>query len=103
MSKTSNTRRRRNDRSEIPVSFLPEGNPAARWAYLLVLIGLLPGPGVACGPAAAILGTIGRRVALSDEERRGLGHAYVSRVLGSIEFICGIAGFICLAKAIGWF
>ncbi len=94
-------RRRKKDRSEIPVSFLPEGNPAARWAYLFALAGLIPGLGLVCGLPAAILGILGRRAALKDEDRRGLGHAYVSRLVGPIEFACNAAGFVCIAKAFG--
>jgi hypothetical protein len=92
-------RRRRNDRSEIAVSFLPEGNPVAKRAYLLALVGLIPGLGLICGPPAIIFGTLGRRAALRDEERRGLGHAYMSRLLGAVEFACSVGGLLCLAKA----
>jgi hypothetical protein len=103
MSATSEpARRRRNDRSEQPVSFLPEGNPAARAAYLCVLIGLVPGLGLILGLPAAVLGSIGRQRALRDEERRGLGHAYVSRLLGVVEFVCGVGALLCLAKAADW-
>jgi hypothetical protein len=92
-------RRRKNDRSEVPVSFLPDGNPNARRAYVCVLLGLIPGLGLLFGPPAMILGTIGRRTALRDEFRRGLGHAYVSRLLGAIEFICNVGALACIAKA----
>ena len=75
-------RRRKNDRSEIPVSFLPDGNPNARRAYLFAVVGLIPGLGIVFGPPAVVFGIVGRRSALRDEFRRGLGHAYVSRLLG---------------------
>ena len=94
-------RRRKNDRSEVPVSFLPEGNPNARRAYLCAVFGLIPGLGLLLGPPAIVFGILGRRAALRDEFRRGLGHAYVSRLLGAIEFTFGAAGWACLAKAIG--
>jgi hypothetical protein len=94
-------RRRKNDRSEVPVSFLPEGNPNARRAYLCTVVGLIPGLGLLLGPPAIVFGTLGRRTALRDEFRRGLGHAYVSRVLGAVEFIFGAAGWACLARVIG--
>lgn len=92
-------RRRKNDRSEIPVSFLPDGNPNARRAYLCVILGLVPGLGVIFGPPAVLFGILGRRAALRDEFRRGLGHAWVSRLLGAIEFVCGAAGWACLIQA----
>jgi hypothetical protein len=93
--------RRKNDRSEIPVSFLPEGNPTARKAYLCAVIGLIPGLGLLCGPLAIILGILGRCDALRDEHQRGLGHAYVSRLLGGVEFACNAAGVMCITIAQG--
>jgi hypothetical protein len=95
-------RRRKNDRSEVPVSFLPAGNPHARRAYLCAVVGLVPGLGLLLGPLAFVFGVLGRRAALRDEFRRGLGHAYVSRVVGAVEFIVGAAGWACLARAVGW-
>jgi hypothetical protein len=96
------TARRKNDRSEIPVSFLPEGNPTARKAYLCAVIGLIPGFGLLLGPLAIFLGILGRRDALRDEHHRGLGHAYVSRLLGGVELVCNLAGALCLATSAGW-
>jgi hypothetical protein len=93
-------RRRKNDRSEVPVSFLPVGNPAARRAYLFALFGLIPGLGIVCGPPAAVFAVMGDRAAQNDEERRGRGHAYISRILGPIEFVCSAAGLFCLGKAV---
>jgi len=100
---SSPTRRRKNDRSEVPVSFLPVGNPAARRAYLFALFGLIPGLGLICGLPAVVFAIVGSRTALKDEERRGKGHAYVSRILGLIEFVCSAAGLVCLAKAFDMF
>jgi hypothetical protein len=96
-------RRRKNDRSEVPVSFLPVGNPAARRAYLFALVGLIPGLGIICGLPATVFAVIGSRAALKDDERRGRGHAYISRILGPIEFVCSAAGLVCLAKAMDLF
>ena len=95
-------RRRKNDRSEIPVSFLPEGNPNARRAYVCALVGLVPGLGLLVGPPAILFGVLGRRSAHRDEFKRGLGHAYVSRLAGLIEFLCNAAGVACIAKAAEW-
>jgi len=96
------TARRKNDRSEIPVSFLPEGNPTACKAYICAVIGLIPGLGLLFGPPAIILGFLGRRAALKDEHHRGKGHAYVSRLVGGVELVCNLAGAIVLATAAGW-
>ena len=94
-------RRRKNDRSEIPVSFLPDGNPNARRAYLCAILGLVPGLGLVFGPLAVVFGIYGRRAALRDEFHRGLGHAWVSRILGTIEFVCGAAGWAFITRAVG--
>jgi len=96
------TRRRKNDRSEVPVSFLPDGNPTACRAYVCALLGLVPGLGLLFGPPAVVLGVLGVRAARHDEHGRGLGHAWASCVLGEVEFVCGAAGWLCLAQASGW-
>ena len=97
-SKPQPVRRRKHDRSELPHSFLPDGNPAARRGYLFALFGLIPGLGIVCGPLAVILGFIGRRTARRDEQERGKGHAYASRVLGVLEIVCNAAGWFVLAS-----
>ena len=94
-------RRRRNDRSALSYSFLPEGNRPARWAYIFVLLGLIPGLGLIFSLPAIVLGIVGRRVALKDEHKRGIGHAWAGRVLGSFELLCNGAGVYCLFKAFG--
>ena len=93
-------RRRKNDRSEVPVSFLPDGNPNARRAYLCAVLGLIPGLGLLLGPPAIVFGILGRRVALKDEFQRGLGHAFVSRLVGGVELVLAAVGWACLAKAV---
>src|SRR5262245_49385898 len=94
-------RRRKNDRSEVPVSFLPDGNPHARRAYLCAVFGLIPGLGLVLGPPAVLFGVLGRRTAMRDEFQCGLGHAYMSRILGSLVFVCHGAGWACVARAAG--
>lgn len=97
----SPARRRKNDRSEVPVSFLPDGNPNARRAYLCAILGLIPGLGVVFGLPAIVFGLFGRRSALRDEFQRGLGHAWVSRAIGAVELMCNAAGWACLWMASG--
>jgi hypothetical protein len=86
-------RRRPHDRSEIRASFLPEGNRAAKWAYVCVLAGLCPGVGVVTGIAAIILGFFGRRIAKKDTEQRGLGHACMAMFFGAFEVF---------SQGVGW-
>ncbi|HKB05112.1 MAG TPA: hypothetical protein VKD90_23005 [Gemmataceae bacterium] len=95
-------RRRKNDRSEIPVSFLPEGNQTARRAYVCALLGLIPGLGPFFGPPAILLGLLGARAARRDEQKRGLGHAWASCILGEVELVSGAAGWLCLGHGLGW-
>lgn len=92
-------RRRANDRSEIPVSFLPAGNRAAKWAYICAWLGLIPGVGVVTGWPAMLLGWAGRRAAHNDEHKRGLGHAVVSMALGGIEVVSQGAGWWLLVSS----
>ena len=95
-------RRRRNDKSQVPVSFLPEGNRSARWAYLSAIFGIIPGLGIAFGPVAVVLSFFAARVAAKDEFNRGKGHANISRFFGSIETVTSVAGWACLSHALGW-
>lgn len=90
-------RRRKNDRSEIPVSFLPEGNPPARRAYICALLGLLPGLGLVFGPFAIGFSVAGLRTAAADEFHRGRSHSKISRLLGLLEVVSNAAGWTVLA------
>jgi hypothetical protein len=92
-------RRRKHDRSEVPVSFLPEGNLPARWAYIFALLGLIPGLGLLFGPLAIGFAVAGFRVAAADEFHRGRGHAKMSRLLGALEIVSNAAGWLILARA----
>ena len=90
-------RRRKHDRSEIPVSFLPEGNPPARRAYICALLGLIPGLGLLFGPLAIGFCVAGLRVAAADEFHRGRAHSKISRILGVLEIVTNAAGWAVLA------
>ena len=89
-------RRRKHDRSEIPVSFLPEGNPPARRAYICALLGLIPGLGLVFGPFAIGFSVAGLRVAAADEFHRGRGHSKISRLLGGLEIVSNAVGWAIL-------
>jgi hypothetical protein len=94
-------RRRKHDRSEVPVSFLPTGNRPARIAYLFAVFGLLPGVGLFTGPFAIGFGIVGFRRAKRDEEQKGIGHAFASQVMGLFQIACSAIGFACLFKSFG--
>jgi hypothetical protein len=42
---------------------------------------------------------VGLRTARRDPEYGGLGHAFMSRALGLVEFLTGVGGIACLARA----
>jgi hypothetical protein len=94
--------RKRPDRSETPVSFLPEGNPRARTAYICALIGLIPGLGLFFGPPAFILGRLGYATAKKDLETKGIGHAYASMILGIAETVLSAVGLALIARGLEW-
>jgi hypothetical protein len=92
--------KKRNDRSEMPVTFLPQGNPRARTAYLCAIIGLIPGVGLLLGPPAIIFGRLGYIAAKKDPETKGIGHSYISVILGIFEIIASGVGLTLLAYSL---
>jgi hypothetical protein len=94
--------RKRADRNEAPSSFLPQSNPRARSAYIGAIIGLIPIVGLVFGPFAIFFGWLGYRAAKTEPASDGLGHAFVSIVLGALEFLTNGAGLILLAVHYGW-
>jgi hypothetical protein len=95
-------KRRASDRSEIPVSFLPEGNPNARRAYLCAIIGLCPVLGLLMGPFALFWGYLGWRAGRNELEGRGVGHSFVSMILGALEIILNALGITLIAIGLEW-
>ena len=95
-------RKPRPDKSELPVSFLPEGNRPAKYAYVAALVGLVPGVGLVCGPVALVLGQVGRRRARADEQKRGVGHAALSVMLGGLEAVCNALGLYFVGLGRDW-
>jgi hypothetical protein len=95
--------RKRSDRDQVPLSFLPLRNPRARFAYLSALVGLVPGLGLLAGPFAMVYGWLGLRAGRTESVAgNGLGHAVVSMVLGSMEMVANAVGLPLLARGLGW-
>lgn len=92
--------RRRND-CNVPVSFLPQGNPPARVGYACAWLGLIPGLGVLFGLPAMLCGVAGRFHARRDPDKRGNGHAMVSIVAGFVQLTSNAAGWWLLWDASG--
>ncbi len=95
-------RTRSEDKSELPVTFLPQGNPNARRAYLCAVIGLIPGCGLLLGLPAIIFGRLGYRAGKVDPNSRGIGHAYVSMLLGGLEIAVNSIGLWLIGSHLEW-
>ena len=95
-------RRSREDKSDQPVTFLPQGNKQARRAYLSAVLGLIPGLGLVFGFPALFFGALGYRDGKRDAARRGLGHAFVSMILGVLEILVNSIGLTLIGIHFGW-
>jgi hypothetical protein len=102
-SQPKKPRRRPADPSDQPMTFLPQGNPSARRAYLCAIIGILPGLGLLLGPFALFFGFFGYRFAKRDTESRGIGHALLSMILGVLETVFNALGVYFLGRYLEWF
>jgi hypothetical protein len=94
--------RKRVDRSETPVTFLPEGNPNARTAYICAMVGLIPGLGLVLGPPAVIYGRRGYAAAKKELEGKGIAHSWISILLGGLETVLSVAGLFLIGWGLGW-
>lgn len=104
VKKSSNHRsgRKRSDRSDVPVTFLPQGNDQARKAYLCAIFGMIPVVGLFLGPPAVIYGRLGYRSAKHELQGKGIGHSFISMVLGSLEFVTNCVGLPLVARGLDW-
>lgn len=89
-------RRRRQDKSEQPIQFLPRGNIPAAVSWFCAVVGLIPPLGAATGGIAFVAGWIGRRRSLADPERKGYSHSTVGAVLGLAEVLTQSLGLYLL-------
>lgn len=94
--------RKRADRAELPLTFLPQSNRQARIAYICALIGLIPAVGLLIGPVAAVFGWLGFRKAGQLPNKDGIGHSFVSIVLGLLEFAAAGVGLWLLGRSDDW-
>lgn len=68
-------------------TLIPYKNSKALLAYYLGVFGLIPCLGNFLGPAALILGILGRRHAQKHPKAKGTGHALTGIVLGTMEIL----------------
>lgn len=94
--------RKRLDKADVPTSFLPDGNPSARTAYLCAIFGMIPVAGIVLGMAAMIYGWLGYKFASGTEAKKGIGHSIVSMLLGAVEVIVNVVGLGLIAAHYDW-
>lgn len=80
--------------------FTPRKNPTAIAAYRCAWVGLIPVLAIPFGVAAVVLGTLAARKYRLNPDVGGLGFAYASVFLGSLEFLTNVAGLACIAYAL---
>jgi hypothetical protein len=81
-------------------SFTPWKNPAAVYSYAVGLAGMTPVLGLVLGPAAIVLGFVGRARLRRNPEIKGLSFIRAGIVLGTLDFLVNVAGVTCIL--IGW-
>jgi hypothetical protein len=97
-----NRRGRKRGRELAPATFLPQGNPRARTAYLFAILGLIPLVGLVLGPPAVVYGRLGYVAGKTNLDGKGVGHSFVSMVLGGMETVANGVGLPLLARGLGW-
>lgn len=75
---------------------IPYKNPMALLGYYVSVFGLIPCAGMVLGPAAIVMGIMGLKYNKANPHTKGVAHAYVAIVLGSIELLAHLA-FIAMA------
>ena len=94
--------RKRLDKADMPSTFLPEGNPRARTAYLCAIFGMIPGVGLILGLGALVYGWLGFMAARGECQGKGFGHAIVSMIIGLLEVAANVIGWSLIAQHYGW-
>lgn len=78
---------------------IPYKNLPALIGYYTSIAALIPMVGLAAGPAAIVLGTLGLKKANANPHAHGRVHAWVAIVLGSLAFLL-YAGILALVIAV---
>jgi hypothetical protein len=87
---------------EVFGDFTPWQNPPAVYAYRTSLYGLAPIVGLGLGPAAIVLGLIGRRRFRKNPEVHGMNFANAGITIGTIDVLFNAAGIGCVTRGLGW-
>src|SRR5262245_42544578 len=75
-------------------SLIPYRNPKALIAYYCGVFALIPCVGLLLGPAALVLGILGVRHANAKPQAKGMAHAIVGIVLGSLALLANLGALI---------
>lgn len=70
---------------------IPYKNPTALIGYYVSVFGLIPCAGLILGPTAIVLGIMGIKYNKQNPHTKGVAHAWVAIVLGSIELLAHLA------------
>jgi hypothetical protein len=73
-------------------TLIPYRNPKALISYYCGVFALIPCVGLALGPVALVLGIMGAREAAAKPQAKGMAHAVVGIVLGSLALLANLAG-----------
>lgn len=73
---------------------IPYKNPMALLGYYVSVFGLIPCAGLILGPAAIVMGIMGLKYNKANPHTKGVAHAYVAIVLGSLELLAHLAFFL---------
>ncbi len=87
--------------SDTPFAELGRGtNRTAKLSYFIALAGLMPGPGLVLGPAAALLGAFARLRGRSDPQFTAQGPARGAIFLGLLLALTNWGGLVLMI--LGW-
>jgi hypothetical protein len=80
----------------------PRKNPAARWAYRLAILSLVPIIAVPLGAAAVACGVVALARYRSNPKLQGYPQGMAAVLIGSVTSVSNAAGLYCLARGFGW-
>ena len=93
---------RRNQETEVTGDstggVIPYKNPAALFAYYCGVFSLIPCFALVLGPVAVILGIVGLVYRRKHPQTRGMAHAWIGIVLGTLTVLLNIAAFVVLVS-----
>jgi len=89
---------------EVPIfaDSAPRKNPAARWAYRLAILSILPVVAVPLGAAAVVCGVVALARYRSNPKVQGFPQGMAAVLIGAVTLASNAAGLYCLGRGAGW-